>query len=320
MEPAPPISLDRIAEARSVIDPVFLDTPQFVSDALSDIVGTEVLCKVECVNPVRSFKGRGAEYFTHGQTQTHESEARAPRRWICASAGNFGQGLAYAARKHGINLIVYAATTANPFKLERMRRLGADVRLVGDDFDASKQACRELAAEEGLTFVEDGRDVAITEGAGTIAIELLRWRNPFDAVLLPVGNGALINGVGTWLKAHSPATSVIGTGAEGAPAMALSFREGRVVATEHSSTFADGVATRIPVPEAVATMVDVADDMLLVDDEDIRRAMSAIQRELGLTVEPAGGVPLATATVYRERFRGQRVAILISGSNIPGGT
>lgn len=313
MEPVSPVSLDRIADARSVIDPVFLDSPQFVSDALSELVGAEILVKVECVNPVRSFKGRGAEYFTH----THQKSA--PRPWACASAGNFGQGLAFTARKHGIELIVYASTKANPFKLERMRQLGADVRLVGDDFDAAKEACRKFAEDEGITFIEDGRDIAITEGAGTIAIELLRWREPFDTVLLPVGNGALINGVGTWFEAHAPATSVVGTGAEGAPAMARSFREGRVVATDRVSTFADGVATRVPVPEAVATMVEVVDDMMLVDDDAIRRAMADIERELGLTVEPAGAVPLAVATVHREHFRGKRLAVLISGSNISGG-
>ncbi len=261
MDPAPSVSLERIAEARSVIDPVFLESPQFQNDALSDVVGAEIIVKVECVNPVRSFKGRGAEYFTH----VHK--ASAPRPWTCASAGNFGQGLAYAARKHEIGLIVYAATTANPFKVERMRQLGAEVRLVGDDFDAAKDACRQFASDEGRTFIEDGRDVAITEGAGTLAVELLQWPEPFDAVLIPVGNGALIGGVGTWIKAHSPATLVIGTGAEAAPAMERSFRQRKVVTTATVSTIADGVATRVPVPEAVTIMIEVTDDMLLVDDD-----------------------------------------------------
>ena len=315
MSPAPSVSLERIAEACSVIDPVFLDTPQFQNDAVSDLVGAEVVLKIECVNPVRSFKGRGAAYFTH----VHKSSAPRPWTWTCASAGNFGQGLAYAARKHEIALIVYAATTANPFKVERMRRLGAEVRLVGDDFDASKDACRKFASDEGRTFIEDGRDVAITEGAGTLAVELLQWPEPFDAVVIPVGNGALIGGVGTWVKAHSPDTLVIGAGAEAAPAMERSFREQKVVTTESVSTIADGVATRVPVPEAVTTMLEVTDDMLLVVDDAILRAMTVIERELGLKVEPAGAVPLAAATVHRERFRGKRLALVISGSNVSGG-
>ena len=310
MDPAPSVSLDRILEARSVIDPVFLDSPQFQNDALSNVVGAEIILKVECVNPVRSFKGRGAEYFTH----VHKASAPCP--WTCASAGNFGQGLAYAARKHEIRLIIFAATTANPFKVERMRKLGAEVRLVGNDFDASKDACRQFASDEGRTFVEDGRDLAITEGAATLAVELLQWPEPFDAVLIPVGNGALLGGVGTWIKAHSPATLVIGTGAVAAPAMERSFRERKVVTTETVSTIADGVATRVPVPEAVTTMVEVTDDMLLVDDDAIRQAMTTVERELGLKVEPAGAVPLAAATVNRERFHGKRLAVVISGSNV----
>ena len=314
MDPAPSVSLEHIAEARSVIDPVFLDSPQFQNDALSDVVGAEIIVKVECVNPVRSFKGRGAAYFTH----VHKASTPRPWTWTCASAGNLGQGLAYAARKHEIRLIVYAATAANPFKVERMRQLGAEVRLVGDDVDAAKDAGRQFASDEGRTFIEDGRDVAITEGAGTLAVELLQWPEPFDAVLIPVGHGALIGGVGTWVKAHAPATLVIGTGAVAAPAMERSFREQKVVTTESVSTIADGVATRVPVPEAVTTMVEVTDDMLLVDDDAIRQAMTAIERDLGLKVEPAGAVPLAAATTHRERFRDQRLAVLISGSNVSG--
>lgn len=313
MDAASSISLEHIDEARSVIDPVFLDSPQFRNDAVSDLVGADVVLKIECVNPVRSFKGRGAEYFTH----LHKTSAHRP--WTCASAGNFGQGLAYACRKHEIPLIVYAATTANPFKVKRMRELGAEVHLVGGDFDESKDACRRSAEREGHTYIEDGLDVAISEGAGTIAVELARWPESFDAMLIPVGNGALINGVGTWSKARAPETLVIGTGAVGAPAMAQSFREHRAVTTESASTFADGVATRVSIPEAVTTMVAVTDDYLLVDDDAIRRAMTVIERELGLTVEPAGAVPLAAATENRERFRGKRLALVISGSNVSGG-
>jgi threonine dehydratase len=100
--------------------------------------------------------------------------------------------------------------------------------------------------------------------------------------------------------------------------MAWSFRERRVVTTASVSTFADGVATRVPVPEAIASMADVTDDMLLVDDDAIREAMGTLDRVLGLSVEPAGAVPLAAATVYRERYQGKRLAVLISGSNVSG--
>src|ERR1051326_3121290 len=205
------LSLERIAEAARVIDPVFLHSPQFVSDALSDRLGVRILTKVELLNPIRSFKGRGTDYFLK-RDATRD-------RLVCASAGNFGQGLAYAAARHGRSVTIFAARSANPLKIERMRRLGGDVHLAGDDFDAAKVAARVYAEEVGARFVEDGAEPAIAEGAGSMAVELTRWPEPLDAAYIPVGNGALITGVGRWIKAESPGTQVIGVCASGAPAM-----------------------------------------------------------------------------------------------------
>jgi threonine dehydratase len=289
---------------------VFLDSPQFRSDALSQALGSDVILKIECMNPVRSFKGRGACYFTH----LHKRSAPGP--WVCASAGNFGQGLAYAARSAGIPLQVFAAETANPLKVARMRSFGAEVILTGRDFDAAKEAARAHAAERGTTFVEDGREPAVAEGAGTIGIEILRIGDAFDAVLIPLGNGALLHGVGAWLKSRSPSTAVIGVGAARAPAMERSFRARTPVAlVDAPVTIADGVATRVAVPEAVAAMLEVADDILLAEEDDIIPSMRAFFRELGLVVEGAGAVTLAAATAHQERFRGKRIVLVVGGGN-----
>jgi threonine dehydratase len=305
---APSLSLERIEEARSVIDPVFLDSPQFRSDALSEALDAEVVLKIECVNPVRSFKGRGACYFTH----LHKKSAPGP--WVCASAGNFGQGLAYATRAAGLALQVFAAETANPLKVARMRSFGAEVILTGRDFDTAKETARNYAAGRGTTFVEDGREPAIAEGAGTIGIEILR--DELDAVLIPLGNGALLHGIGAWLKARSPSTAVIGVGAARAPAMERSFRTRKPVTLDETPvTIADGVATRVPVPEAVAAMLDVADDILLAEEDSIVSSMQCLFGELGVVVEGAGAVTLAAATAHRERFRGKRILLLIGGGN-----
>jgi threonine dehydratase len=304
------ISLEHIERARTAIDPVFLDTPQFRSDALSGLVGADVSLKIECLNPLRSFKGRGACWFTHLNRDA------APRPWVCASAGNFGQGLAYAARAHRIPVRVFASERANPLKIQRMRALGAEVQQVGRDFDAAKEAARVFAVDSGATFVEDGRDPAIAEGAGTIAIELLRSKEGYDSVLVPLGNGALLNGIGTWLGARSPSTAVVGVGAERAPAMERSFRARKPVLLEETpETIADGVATRVPVPEAVETMLEVADDVLLAREEAIVTAMRLLFHELGLVVEGAGAVTLAAAMEEKARFRGQRILLLIGGGN-----
>lgn len=305
------IALEHIEEAHRFIDPVFLETPQFRADGLSRALGMNLVVKVECVNPIRSFKGRGACYFAH----RHAGEGRAP--WVCASAGNFGQALAYAASKRGIPLVVFASNNANPFKLARMRELGAEVRLHGSDFDEAKQEARRYAEANELPFVEDGREPSITEGAGSLAVELLRYPEPFDTLLVPLGNGALINGVGVWVKAKAPSTRVIGAGTVRAPAMARSFRERRPVSLEEPvESIADGVAARVSVPEAVETMLRCVDDVLLVEESAIVEAMATVEHELGLKVEGAGAVGLAVATVHQERFRNQRVAVVITGSNL----
>jgi threonine dehydratase len=302
------ISLDAIREAAHAIAPVFRDSPQIESEPLATAVGARLLLKVETLNPIRSFKGRGAEWFVH----TLPPDAPA---LVCASAGNFGQGMAWAARRHGRTLDVFAATNANPLKVERMRALGATVHLAGDDFDGAKEAGREYATARGAWFVEDGREPPISEGAGTIALELLE-AGPFDAVLVPLGNGALLGGMATWIRAHAPGTQVVGVCAAGAPSMERSWRARQVVTTEAASTIADGIAVRVPIPEAVDDLQPLVDDVLLVEDRTTLRAMRLLQQHVGLVVEPAGAVGVAALTVHRDRFAGQRVATVLCGGNV----
>jgi threonine dehydratase len=161
------LSLDRIAEAATVIDPVFLDSPQFLAESLGGELGCRLVVKVETMNPIRSFKARGTEFLV--------SSLDGARPLACATAGNFGQGMAWSARKRGFPITVFSATTANPLKVERMRALGAEVRQVGRDFDEAHQAATEFARSHGARLIEDGRDVEIAEGAGTIGMELSRW-------------------------------------------------------------------------------------------------------------------------------------------------
>jgi threonine dehydratase len=268
-----------------------------------------VVLKVETVNPIRSFKGRGTDFLV--SSLPAESPAL-----VCASAGNFGQGMAYAARKRSLPLVVFAAETANRLKLDRMRELGADVRLAGRDFDEAKQHARAFANDTGARFIEDGRDPAIAEGAGTIAVELARWPHPFDFALIPLGNGALLAGIGTWMKATSPATRIIGVCARGAPSMALSLQHGAPRSTESVATIADGIAVRVPVPEALADLVDVVDEVLLVDDQSLIAAMQLVFRQHGLVVEPAGVAGLAAALTFRDRFQGASVVTPLCGGNL----
>ncbi len=288
---------------------MFCGSPQVLSEPLSAALGVELVVKVETLNPIRSFKGRGADYFMRCHIDTGGGPI------VCASAGNFGQGMAYAARRHGVALTVFAARTANPLKLERMRALGAELRLEGADFDDAKSAARVFAAQHQVRFVEDSRDLEPTVGAGTIGLELTRDAHSLDAILIPLGNGALLAGVGCWIKHVRPATRVIGVCAKGAPAMEESWRTGRTVTHDHVATIADGIGVRIPVAQALQDIRPVTDDIVLVEEHQIIDAMRLIHEHLGAVVEPSGAVGVA-AILAHDRLRHGRVATILCGGNL----
>jgi threonine dehydratase len=310
---APPISarritLERIEAAARAIDPVFLHTPQWVCEPLAEEFGVHVALKAETLNPIRSFKGRGADWLVQNLP---------PRlALMCASAGNFGQAMAYACRARGVPLTVYAAERANPLKIARMRAMGAQVVLAGEDFDAAKALAREAASREGARFVEDSRDPEPTEGAGTIALEWLAAPERLDALLVPLGNGALLAGIATVMKARRPETRIVAVGASGAPAMIESLRSGRTVSHDRIDTIADGIGIRVPVPEALDDLRGLVDELILVPDDAILRAMRLLHRHAGVVVEPSGAAGLAAVVREPARFAGQTVGTIICGGNL----
>ncbi|HSA56864.1 MAG TPA: pyridoxal-phosphate dependent enzyme, partial [Gemmatimonadaceae bacterium] len=255
-----------------------------------------------------SFKGRGADFFLHELNPL-------PERLVCASAGNFGQGLAHAARRRGVACEVFASVTANPLKIARMRALGARVHQEGRDFDEAKQHARRYADEVGAAFVEDGREPAIAEGAGGIAVELCRWGEPLDLVVVPLGNGALLGGMGRWIRAVAPATRIVGVCAEQAPAMEQSWRSGRIVETETAETIADGIAVRVPVPEALDYLRGVIDDVVLVSEGRLRQAVRLLLETTGLVVEPAGAAGVAALLQHQSLAATGLAATVLCGGN-----
>ena len=290
-----------------MIDPVFRDTPQFKVESLQEPLGCDVVLKVESVNPIRSFKGRGTDLLAR------TAGDGAPL--ACASAGNFGQGLAYAGRTHGLEVHVYAAATANPLKLERMRALRAEVHLVDGDFDDAKTAVEEAAAEHGWQLVVDGLAPEIAEGAATMALELARFGR-LDHVLVPVGNGSLICGVASWLKEVSPDTEIVAVGPVGAPAMEQAWRTGEMAAGGSTTTIADGLAARVPVPEALHLMRRIVDRFVLVEDNLLLRAVGLVHEHTGLVSEPSGVAGIAAILALGEELQGRTVATPLCGSNV----
>ena len=301
------ISVGGIREAADVIDPVFLNSPQFDCEPLSQRLGVTTVLKVETANPIRSFKGRGTDFLLH-RLGTNTPAL------VCASAGNFGQGMAFACRKRGVRLTVFASHKANPLKLARMSGLGAKIELEVGDFDDAKAAARRHADKHGAQFIEDGLIGAIGEGAGTIGLELTRHEK-FDAVFVPLGNGSLVNGVGTWIKHASPDTRVVAVCAERAPSMALSWKARKAVDAP-SDSIADGIAVRVPIPAAVDITLDTVDDIALVSDDAMRDWMRRIFIDAGLVVEPSAAAGLAAIAERAHELRGKRVAAILTGGNL----
>lgn len=299
------LKLENIELATRTIDPVFLNSPQFVDDQLSAALGRRTIIKVETTNPIRSFKGRGADFLL----RTFDRKQPV----ICASAGNFGQAIAYAGRRRGIAVEVFAAADANPMKIARMRSFGATVTVIGSDFDEAKQHARERAKQDHCVFVEDGHEPAIAEGAGTIGVELLK-AGAIDAVVVPLGDGALITGIALWVKENSPDTKIIGVCAEGSPAMLASWRAGKAVITETPSTIADGIAVNVPVEASVARMKSLVDDIVLASDAQMLDAMRLAVSTLGLLLEPSGAAGLAAIGAHK--IAGDQIATILTGSNI----
>ena len=230
----PELTVEAIRAAHDRIDPVFTHSPQYVHEGLSQRLRVPVIVKVETVNPIRSFKGRGTWIAVHGLAG--EGRIGPDRAIVAVSAGNFGQGVAYAARALGIPAVIFASFNANRGKVDRMRALGATVTQVGDDFDEARGASEAYAIEHDAELLVDGDDPRISTGAATMAVELTdgaaAGQLPSPAIIaVPVGNGALINGVGAWVRAALPACRVVGIQAEAASAMTLSWRAGRPIDT-----------------------------------------------------------------------------------------
>ena len=302
------VSTQRIEEAYRTIDPVFLRTPRYVNKSLSELFSNRLILKVETLNPIRSFKGRGADFLL--------SNADKHRPIICASAGNFGQAMAYSCQKRGVQLTVYASVHANPLKIDRMKAFGANVMLKGNDFDSAKLEAKHAADGSGARFVEDSLDIETLEGAGTIGLELLEFPERIDVLLIALGNGAMINGIGKIFKERSPHTRIVAVQAAGAPAMIESWRTNTLVTHSTVNTIADGIAVRIPVPEALNDMQGVVDDAILVDENSIIEAMQLIHLHAGIVSEPSGAVGIAALIENKDQFRDMTVATIICGGNV----
>lgn len=304
--------VERILKAR-VYD-VAIESPLERATRLSKRLGNEILLKREDLQPVFSFKLRGA-YNKISQL----SDEVAAKGVICASAGNHAQGVALAAtRRHIPSLIVMPVTTPH-IKVQAVMDLGGEVVLYGDDYDAAYEHSLKLASERGLVFVHPFDDPDVIAGQGTIGVELSRQTGgEIDAVFVPVGGGGLIAGIATYLKHVHPGVRIIGVNAADSTAMHDSLLKGERLSLSRVGIFADGVAVRRVGEDTFRLAREFVDEMLLVDTDEICAGIQDIFEDTRSIVEPAGALAVAAIKKYvaREGCSDKRLVAINCGANM----
>jgi len=304
--------IERILKAR-VYD-VAVESPLEEAPRLSRRLGNKVLLKREDLQPVFSFKLRGAY-----NRIAHLSDGAAKRGVVCASAGNHAQGVALSARRRGVEATIVMPRTTPQIKVQAVIDLGGEVVLHGDDYDTALERALELARERNLVFVHPFDDPDVIAGQGTIGVELLRQTGGhLDAIFVPVGGGGLIAGIAVYVKYLYPNIRIIGVEPEDAASMYESLKAGRRVTLDRVGIFADGVAVKRVGEETFPLCRDHVDEIVLLDADEICAAIQDVFEDTRSIVEPAGALAVAGLKKYiaREGWRDKRVVAINSGANI----
>jgi threonine dehydratase len=307
-------TIEDVLAARRVIAPHLYRTPLVHAPALDRILEARVYVKCENVLPTGAFKVRGGINLVSRLTA---DERR--RGVITASTGNHGQSIAYAARLFGVPAIIGAPEGANPLKVAAMRALGAEVVLRGRDFDESRAWVERTAAAEGYRYIHSANEPLLIAGVGTLSLEVMEDLPDVDVIIAPIGAGSGACGHCITAKTLSSRVRVIGVQAEGAPPVYQTLTEGRMVELDRMETFAEGVATRVPFALPITILHRLLDEIVLVSDEDLRRAIILLGEAVRQTAEGAGSAATAAALRFRPsgRLRGKTVVLILSGGNIP---
>ena len=304
--------IEQILKAR-VYD-VAIESPLEHAPRLSARIGNHVLLKREDLQPVFSFKLRGAY-----NRISRLSESAAQRGVVCASAGNHAQGVALAARRRGIRAVIVMPQITPEIKVQAVNTLGGEVVLHGDDYDSAFEHALGLVRERNMVLVHPFDDPDVIAGQGTIAVEMARQTGGnLDAVFVPVGGGGLIAGVSVYLKYLYPGIRIIGVEPEEAAGMYESLKAGRRVTLERVGLFADGVAVKRVGEETFELCRKHVDEIILLDNDEICAAIQDVFEDTRSIVEPAGALAVAglKKMAAREHWQGKRLAAITSGANI----
>ena len=298
--------------AARLIAPHMAPTPQYAWPLLAEALGTECWVKHENHTPTGAFKVRGGLVFV----DRLKREQPQTQGIVSATRGNHGQSLAFAARAHGLACTIVVPSGNSPEKNAAMRAFGAEVLEIGADFDESRPAAAELARTRGWTFVPSfHRDLVV--GVGTYAVELFRAVPDLAVVYAPIGLGSGICGLITAKAALGHPAEIVGVVSTRADAYARSLAAGRVIeTTTPADTFADGMAVRVPSPEALEIMRGGLARIVAVDDDAIAAAIRLTYTATHTLAEGAGAGALAALTAEKDRWTGRKTAVVLTGANV----
>lgn len=284
-------------------------TPLVHARKLSAITGADIYLKLENLQYTGAFKERGAL-----NKLMQLSEADKKRGVIAASAGNHAQGLARNAQALGIPAVIVMPVTTPDVKVRQTRELGAEVVLTGHDFDEAKATAAKIEKERGLVFVHPFDDADVIAGQGTVALEMIEDGPDFDAMIIPIGGGGLIAGMALTIKDLSPKTELVGVQAALFPSMANAMDGGK--RETGGSSLAEGIAVKEAGALTRQIVRDAVDDIVLVDERTLERALSMLIMEQKLLVEGAGAAGLAAILAAPDRFKGKTIGLVLCGGNI----
>jgi threonine dehydratase len=306
-----PVVIDDVRHAERALAAAIAKTPLVAAPALSEIAGYEVWLKLETQHPTGSFKERGA---LNKLLTLNDNERGAGV--VAMSAGNHAQGVAYHARRLGIPATIVMPESTPFTKIDRTQSLGATVVLKGDSLVAARRAADALAKVRGLVPVHPYDDKDVIAGQGTIALEMFADKPDLDTLVVPIGGGGLISGIAIAAKALSPAIEIVGVQSALYPSMCDALAGKTRDTAAAAATLAEGIAVKEPGKLTRRIVAALVADILLVDDGEIERALEHLVDREKLVAEGAGAAGVAALLAHPERFRGQRVGIVITGGNI----
>ncbi len=309
------LTLDEILSTQAQLRGYVRETPiwRWQADDLTAIVGptTEVVLKLELFQQTGTFKARGALRVMLGL-----DEAARARGVTTVSAGNHAIAVAYAANLLGISAKVVMPKSANPARVQRCQGYGAEVELV-DDVGLAFARVEAIQREEGRTFVHPFEGPGTALGTATLGLEFINQAPDLDVIIVPVGGGGLIGGMAAAIKLVNPACQVIGVEPEGAATMTLSLAAGSPQSIDKVRTIADSLGPPYALPYSFELGRRNVDEMVVIDDDQMRRGMALLFQSMKLAVEPAGAASTAALCgPLRRRLNGKRVGLLICGANI----